>query len=110
SYYRLSQTDFDGHTQHYTASVVNNKTNGLFNIYPNPSKNGKVHLMGEDGAVLSDITVQDLTGKVIPAETFIRDNGVVDVEIDERYTSKGGIFIITASDGQKLIRHKLIIN
>ncbi len=110
SYYRLSQTDFDGHTQHYTASVVNNKTNGLFNIYPNPSKNGKVHLMGEDGAVLTDITVQDLTGKVIPAETFIKDNGVVDIEIDERYTSKGGIFIITASDGQKLIRHKLIIN
>ena len=110
SYYRLRQTDFDGQSQANLPVVVNNIGSGVFTVYPNPAKSGKVHLMGDEGSVLKDISVQDITGKTIPSEATFKENGSVDLQIDEIYTSKGGIFIITATDGQKTYRHKLLIN
>ncbi len=110
SYYRLRQTDFDGQSQANLPVVVNNIGSGVFTVYPNPAKSGKVHLMGDEGSILKDISVQDITGKIIPSETTFKENGSVDLQIDEIYTSKGGIFIITATDGQKTYRHKLLIN
>ena len=110
SYYRLVQTDYDGHSQRFSPTVVNNVVTGLFSIYPNPAKNGKVHLVCEKQSSLSAITVQDITGKIIPSEVTYNDNGSADLEIDEKYTLKGGIFIVTASDGLKIVRHKLLIN
>ena len=110
SYYRLRQTDFDGQSQANLPVVVNNIGSGVFTVYPNPAKSGKVHLMGDEGSILKDISVQDITGKIIPSEATFKENGSVDLQIDEIYTSKGGIFIITATDGQKTYRHKLLIN
>ena len=110
SYYRLRQTDFDGQSQHNMPSVINNTGIGLFTIYPNPAKSGKVHLIGDEGSSLKDVSVQDITGKIIPTEIIYRENGSIDLQIDDAFTSKGGIFIVSATDGQKTFRHKLLIN
>ena len=79
-------------------------------MYPNPSKTGKVHISSDETSPLRDVFVQDITGKIIPSQSFYRDNGSVDLQIDEAYTLKGGIFIVTATDGQKTYSRKLLIN
>ena len=110
SYYRLRQTDFDGQSQHNMPTVINNMGSSLFTIYPNPAKSGKVNLVGDDGSSLKNISVQDITGKIIPAEVTYRENGSIDLQIEDIYSSKGGVFIISATDGSKTFRHKLLIN
>jgi hypothetical protein len=81
-----------------------------FAVYPNPSATGKVTLRYDDESANMNITVQDLTGRVIPCDKTLRDDGQIDLEIDERYTGKGGIFIISAYDGAQTFKQKLLIN
>ena len=110
SYYRLAQTDFDGRSERFGSAVVNNKPGGALSLYPNPSRTGKVTLSGVDRLAYSKISVQDITGKIVPSETIVRENGSIELQIDESYSNKGGIFIITAIDGQRILRQKLVIN
>jgi hypothetical protein len=109
SYYRITQTDFDGHVSKTNSVVVNNKMGMSFSIYPNPATDGRVKLRYEDMSANMNISVQDITGRIIPCEKSLQDNGDIDLIIDERYSSHGGIFIISATDGIQTYKQKLVI-
>jgi hypothetical protein len=110
SYYRISQTDYDGRVSRTNAVAVNNKVSLSFAIYPNPATSGRVKLRYEDMSTNMNISVQDITGRVIPCDKTLQDNGDIDLVIDERFTERGGIFIITATDGAQSYKQKLIVN
>ncbi len=110
SYYRLTQTDFDGRTSRTESIVINNKVSVTFSVYPNPASSGKVNLRYDDQSANMNITVQDLTGRIIPCEKTLQENGVIELIIDERFSERGGIFIISAYDGAQTFKQKLLIN
>ena len=110
SYYRLKQTDFDGNFEYFPAAVVQNKNKGSFVIYPNPASTSIVHLSGETNLENAVVVVQDITGRTIPATYRTTENGSVEIQIDEYYLKTGAVFFINATDGETVIREKLLIN
>jgi hypothetical protein len=109
SYYRLVQTDLNGQSKFFPATVINNINSQKINLYPNPSTTGIVHLSGIHDKISPVITVRDLTGKPVPFKLSLNETGVFDITIDEYYSTRKGIFIIAINDGKQVIYHKLLI-
>lgn len=63
SYYRLKQTDFDGHASYSRMVPVMNKSDDTFSLFPNPSKDIMYLASGGKGAYT--LLVKDIQGKVI---------------------------------------------
>jgi hypothetical protein len=112
SYYRLSQTDFDGKITTFQTVAVFNSTRSKFDIFPNPSADNTVNLTYEDNDLNGvAVYVQDITGKIIPSHTVKSESmGELKLVIDETYTSHGGIFIVTANTGTQILKQRLIIS
>lgn len=110
SYYRLKQTDYDGHTEYLPTAVVNNVIRKDFYAYPNPAPAAKVQVSyGDDELKYYDITVQDIQGKVIPASVHREENGNVTLSVDETQIVSGQVYFIRASDGKENLQQKIII-
>ena len=111
SYYRLKQTDYDGHYVYFHPVSVYNKNIKEFTAYPNPS-NGSNITLNNSGFDLSDcqITVQDITGKLIPSTVTASQNiGEVQLSIDKAYRTTGSMYIVTAVNNAETFRQKIII-
>ncbi|HRH67083.1 MAG TPA: hypothetical protein PLU53_12350, partial [Bacteroidia bacterium] len=110
SYYRLKQTDFDGKFAYFPVSVIRNVRKGSFAVYPNPSSSPVVNLnYGDDQLKYFSITVQDITGRIIPSTVEPQENGNMKLTIDEAYIRKGAMLLIIGQDGHEVIQQKLII-
>lgn len=110
SYYRLKQTDFDGNYEYFPAVAVQNKNKGTFVVFPNPASTSIIHLSGETNLENATVTVQDLTGRTIPSTYRATENGSIEIHLDEYYLKTGAVYFINATDGQNVIREKLLIN
>jgi fibronectin-binding autotransporter adhesin len=110
SYYRLRQTDFDGTSETFSPVVINNRGNGIFTVYPNPSSSAVVHLSSDIQLTKASVSVQDITGKEVPFSATPQENGTMDIYIDEYYASRGGIFIISITSGTERSHQRLVIN
>ncbi len=111
SYYRLKQTDFDGHYVYFHPVSIFNKNKKLFTAYPNPSNGSNIKL-NNSGYDLSNcqITVQDMTGKVIPSTVSSSENfGELSLSIDKAYCRSESMFIVTAVNNAEVFRQKIII-
>lgn len=110
SYYRLKQTDYDGKCAYFPVSVIRNIRKGTFLVYPNPSTSQVVHLnYGDDQLKYFTITVQDITGRIIPSTIEPEENGNMRLIIDEAYIRRGEMLLIVGQDGHESIQQKLII-
>ncbi len=110
SYYRLKQTDFDGKYEYFRAVDVQNKVKPTFTLFPNPSSSNIIHLTGETDLSNSRITVEDITGRIIPSSFRYTENGSIEIHIEEYYLKPGSVFFITATDGVNSVKEKLLIN
>ncbi len=107
SYYRLSQTDFDGHTQHFplkSVSLENNFQNS-FSIFPNPTKQGtnlNISLTVNENQS-TELIFTDMVGKKCfsyPVELTKGENSVTVILPKEIST---GIYMIQSEiEGKKL--------
>jgi hypothetical protein len=112
SYYRLKQTDFDGHFVYFNPVSVYNKNKKEFSVYPNPSSGADINL-SNSGFDLSNckIVVQDITGKTVPSSISGSENfGELKLTIDKAYRSAGSMYIITAVNNAETFRQKIIIS
>jgi hypothetical protein len=90
--------------------VIRNVRKGTFLVYPNPSTSQVVHLnYGDDQLKYFTITVQDITGRIIPSKVVPEENGNMRLIIDEAYIRRGEMLLISGQDGHESIQQKLII-
>lgn len=117
SYYRLKQTDFNGHSQTFNLVEVNNIENSinsnLFNVYPNPGNANDVNVLIKNCSVGENLNVMiyDANGrKIIDKNYTISNNGVSTYPILKDSELKPGIYYVSGNSGNKSYSTKLIIN
>jgi hypothetical protein len=110
SYYRLRQTDYDGREEVYPPVSVNYSVKSEFNIYPTVSNGKAIHLTNSENDMQTySIAIQSMNGKTIPASIKANGSGI-DLSIDEKYSNDNGVYLITATRGNEILRDKVIIS
>jgi hypothetical protein len=110
SYYRLRQTDFDGHQEILPVALVNNSMPGTFTVYPNPALSPVIHLNGDDVQLkYYTITVTDITGRIIPATVDADENSSVTIMLEPSAIQSGQMYFVTATDGQHSLKQKFVV-
>ncbi len=114
SYYRLKQTDFNGHATYSNIDDVNfiANTDFSFNIYPNPNTGETINLAinttkGDEILVV----VYDATGRETYSKVIITDDKTTDnvYAVDPSGKLKPGIYFITATSKQAIYSKRMIV-
>jgi len=108
TYYRLSQTDYNGETKTFSTIVVNREqgsaTGHVFGFYPNPvSDVVNVQTFGDGDNIL---TIRDQAGKTI-FNTIISGKTIQPVSLDP--SIGGGLYFITVENQGHVQNEKIII-
>nr|WP_294861495.1 T9SS type A sorting domain-containing protein [uncultured Fluviicola sp.] len=102
SYYRLSQTDFNGLTRfHDIRSIKPKKIHGL-TIYPNPS-NGEIQITGDYKTLLAS-KLFDTSGREIALNHSSTENNELTVS-----SLPVGVYTFVYFDNEKVISERIII-
>ena len=98
SFYRLSQTDYDGTTEVFPMiSVVYASDNNKFTISPNPIRNQNIKVKASSIGrnEQNQLNIIDLQGELIETIKLISDNyGNLDVDLQLKNQLKKGTYII----------------
>lgn len=100
SYYRLTQTDYDGKSKSYDLVSVNfeqsNQPEDHFSIFPNPNtQNGRINIRTENIIGECTIEISDLLGKKYYSSVLISQNGNNHFQIEPTENYAAGTYIIT---------------
>ena len=108
SYYRLSQTDFNGNLTLLTIiSVANSNDDGMFTALPNPTDgivNVTYNCNNPTGAILK---IYDNNGSLVLTKDFACTNGKNKSQLDLGNIASG-IYLITFTTDNKFYRTKLM--
>lgn len=113
SYYRLSQTDYNGTVTHYNLVNANfkRKTDFLFKIYPNPNDGVCINLdMIADKGKETHLVMTDIYGKEIYSKEIIINSNEENVYTfcsEERLSA--GIYLVTVSSSNKEYTKKVVV-
>lgn len=103
-YYRLKMTDADGTGKYSTVVRVAADGNGTVVIYPNPVKDGTLHVQLNDNASSGlSVTITDVSGKVVHSEqmTGLQGNGQI-IGISVKHLSAGNYFLRIDASGKTI--------
>lgn len=112
SYYRLKQTDLNGHYEYSDLVAVSNNDNVLtaLKVYPNPSDGGKmqVDLDGqEDEEIL--VVVKDLLGQEYYSKVVIMNSGKYKLVVDPSQKLAPGLYLVVASSHNNMLYSQRVI-
>jgi hypothetical protein len=110
-YYRLKQTDFDGQFAYSNVEVVKNfDANGDLTIFPNPTNGNNFSLelsgFGEEEVL---IVIRDITGKEFYSKTYVVKDGNELIAFPITETIPKGTYIVTATNNDKLVAKRLVV-
>ena len=105
--YRLRQIDFDGnHSYSLIRSVRGEGQKGKTIVYPNPSSDGKVNIVFEDANGIRDVSVSDMSGRVIKQMRGVTNNNITIENLNAGfYTVK----IVNNETGEQVVQ-KFVVN
>lgn len=109
SYYRLKQTDKDGRSVYFNMlSVVVQKNDFSFMIYPNPFSEGLIHLK-LNSLIDTEIKIYDEFGRSVFYKNINAEDGVFiyDISLEEKLIS--GVYFVSAKSGKNITIERLLI-
>ena len=107
SQYRLRQMDIDGKLSYSQVRAVRGegqKSNTI--IYPNPSGDGKVTVVFEDGNSIRDVSLMDVNGKTLKQWKGVTNNNI---QIDNLNAGFYTVRIVNTETGEQVVE-KFIVN
>lgn len=112
SYYRLKQTDFNGDfTYSNIVSIADNEdTSSAFNVFPNPG-NGSIINVSFPGIENEEIlvTLYNATGQEVFSKVIINTENQTITSIEPSVKLASGVYLVTATNKNELLRKRLII-
>ena len=107
SNYRLIMVDIDGNFKYSDIRSVRGE--GQINkmiIYPNPSFDGKVKVVFDESAGLRDVSVMDMSGRIVKQWKGITNNNL---EIDNLTPGFYSLRVVVRETGEQSIE-KIVVN
>ncbi|MBL7707578.1 MAG: T9SS type A sorting domain-containing protein [Chitinophagaceae bacterium] len=107
SQYRIRQVDLDGRSKASDIRIVRGEgVLGKTVIYPNPSLDGKVNVVFEDATTARNVTVVDMTGKVVKQWRGVTGNNL---QVENLPAGIYSLRIIAVETGEQTVE-KFVIN
>lgn len=107
SQYRIRQVDFDSKSKFSEVrSVRGDGQPGQTIVYPNPTTNGKVNIIFEDGSAKRDIAVFDMSGREIQKMRSVTTNNIT---IENLNPGMYMVRIISVETGEQVVE-KVVVN
>jgi hypothetical protein len=77
SQYRVKQVDMDGKISFSEVKSVRGDNQAVkLTVYPNPSSNGKVNIVFDDETAVRNVTIMDLSGRMVTQMNGITNNNI----------------------------------
>ena len=112
SYYRITQTDFDGKTEAFNPVAVHCPDDIEFavNVTPSPSVDGNI-FVSISGTPNENVllVLHDVMGNEVYTKALINETGTVTLSIDMREKLSAGVYFVIASSNDKYISKKIIV-
>lgn len=86
---------------------LDNTTFAVTGIYPVPVKNTLNMMVESQKSLVAEVTVKDVTGRVISNQTFTVQNGQNTVSVDVNSLS-AGIYTVTVNNGNEQVTKKFV--
>jgi hypothetical protein len=107
SQYRIRQVDLDGKAKNSDIRAVRGEGQlGNTIVYPNPTSDGRVTVVFEDASVKRDVSVIDMTGRVIKQFKGITNNNI---QIDNLTPGVFSLRIVIPETGEQSVE-KIVVN
>ncbi len=108
SQYRLREVNLTGQSKYSMIRTVRSETQiGKIIVYPNPSNDGSVNISFEQNNVPRNISIVDLSGKVVRQVNNTTDNNL---KVDNLQSGLYTVRIITVESGQQAVQKFVVIN
>ena len=105
--YRIKQVDIDAKSKYSEIrSVRGDGQLGKTIVYPNPTNDGKVNVVFEDGNVSRDISVSDMSGRTVKQLRGITNNNIT---IENLTPGMYSLRIVIPSTGEQSVE-KIVVN
>jgi hypothetical protein len=106
SNYRLMQTDINGKSKYSEIRSVRGEGQTANTIvYPNPSRDGKVNIVFEGVSGVRDVSLTDISGRIINRWNGITDNNL---RIENLHPGMYQLLIIEKETGEKTIKQVIV--
>jgi hypothetical protein len=105
--YRLRQLDYDGRSEYSVIrSVRGDGQKGKTIVYPNPSSDGKVNIIFDDVRGIRDVSVTDMSGRMIKQMKGITNNNI---QIDNLNAGFYTVRVLNTETGEQVVE-KFVVN
>jgi hypothetical protein len=107
SQYRVRQVDLDGKVSFSEIKSVRGENQSIkLTVYPNPSSNGKVNIVFDEEIAVRNVTVMDLSGRVVTQMNGVTNNNIT---IDNLKPGMYTVRVVVPQTGAQAVE-KIIVN